>query len=123
VDEARGWSRKHNELEKLGDIRYISLGRGTGMKERSQGIITKTLGDLYFQQGLRTKARRIYKQLLQKHPGDEELKEKIRKTYVIEKIDLVPVKTRPIPIRSRKEQERAERVITVLKEWLEKLNA
>ncbi len=48
------------------------------MKERSQSFITKTLGDLYLEQGLKTKARRIYKQLLEKHPDDEELKDKIR---------------------------------------------
>lgn len=126
------------------------------MKERSQSFITKTLGDLYLEQGLKTKARRIYKQLLEKHPDDEELKEKIRQTYTYEHTDvalgmdsgneemrvshgatlkLIREKrtiltdrdpsqaTRPITLHSRENQERAERVINVLKAWLEKLNA
>ncbi len=126
------------------------------MKERSQSFITKTLGDLYLEQGLKTKARRIYKQLLEKHPDDEELKDKIRQTYTYEHTDMAlrmdsgneemrighgatlklnletrkimtdkyPSQvTRPIALHSRKNQEKAERVIKVLKAWLEKLNA
>ncbi len=92
------------------------------MKEWSQGIVTKTLGDLYLKQGLRTRARRIYKQLLHKHPDDEELKKKIRETYVIEKIDLIPGNRSFVPTHSVEEQERAEKVIKILREWLEKIN-
>ena len=51
------------------------------MEKRFQGIVTKTLGDLYLKQGMKAQARRIYEKLLEKHPDDEHLKKRIELTY------------------------------------------
>lgn len=94
------------------------------MKEGSHSIITKTLGDLYLKQGFKIKARRIYQQLLEMNPGDDELKERIRSTYVVEKAN---VRTTPVAeptwMYSKKDQERTKKVIQVLIKWLEELDA
>ncbi len=51
------------------------------MGQRSHEIITRTLADLYLNQGIKTKARKIYEKLLEQNPNDERLKKKIKLTY------------------------------------------
>jgi len=47
------------------------------MAERSDNILTETLADLYLKHGMKSRARKIYEQLLQSDPQNERVREKL----------------------------------------------
>jgi len=66
-------------------------------------LLTKTLADIYFQQGHFEKAHEIYKTLSEKNPSDPEIQERLQELN--EKLGIFA-------------QQRREKQIRALEEWL-----
>jgi predicted Zn-dependent protease len=72
-------------------------------------VITKTLGEVYLQQGHLQKAYEIFKVLSEKDPSDTEIQKRLKELR--EKLNLPPASIQEVP-RS------AEEKIRILKRWL-----
>ena len=72
-------------------------------------VITRTLGEVYFQQGYLQKAYEIFKVLSEKDPSDTDIQNRLKELR--EKLNLSPDSVQEMP-RS------AEERIRILKRWL-----
>ena len=72
-------------------------------------MITRTLAEIYLQQGHLQEAYEIFKALSEKDPHNAEIKHRLEQ--LSEKLNLPPPQTRP-PLRSREEK------IRLLEKWL-----
>ena len=72
-------------------------------------VITKTLGEVYFQQGHLQKAYEIFKVLSEKDPSDTDIQKRLKELR--EKLNLSPDSVQEMP---RSSEER----IRILKRWL-----
>jgi hypothetical protein len=70
-------ARARSEAVRWAREALASLKRGVGARQgggAEQGVVSRTLARLYWEQGHRGRALELYRILLDRHPGDEDLR-------------------------------------------------